>query len=365
MFIESVKLRNFRNYKSQNIEFKNGMNLLLGSNGVGKTNLLESIYLLSTTRSHRNDDEKDIISFGEDFAAVEGVVNSNNKKDKLDIILHKNGKTLTVNSVPVKKNSEFIGKLNAVLFSPSDMDLFDSSPRDRRKLIDMELGKLSARYMANLSNYLKYLKQRNAYLKNGNIDDLMLETYTEMLYDCQINIIKERKAFINSLNNYLSYFYNEISGSKNNLQMVYKSFVKEKNDEQLMKDEMKNIYSNLKDRDIVTKMTNNGVHREDYEFYLNNMNVAKFCSQGQKRMVILAIKLSIVQIIYQIKREYPILLLDDVFSELDSDHRTCLLRLLPNSVQTIITTTDIREVSLIRKQDVNIINIGKGMNNNG
>lgn len=365
MYIENIKVKNFRNYHNQSINFKNGMNILIGPNGIGKTNLLEAIYLLSTTRSHRNNDEKEMIRFNEEFAAVEGNITTKNGKDKLDVVIHKKGKSLSVNNILVKKNSEFIGKLNAVLFSPNDMDLFDSSPRDRRRLIDMEMGKLSRGYMLNLSSYLKYLKQRNAYLKQQRLGDVMLETYTELLFNPQIQIIKERNSFINSLNAYLSYFYNEISGEKNKLQMVYKSFIKEKQDVDIMKQEMKQAYESLKERDLTLKQTNIGIHREDYEFYLNNMNVSKYCSQGQKRMVILALKLSIVQIIYQIKREYPILLLDDVFSELDSEHRICLLRLLPNSVQTIITTTDLREVNLIRKQDVNIIRIGKGMINNG
>ncbi len=359
MYIESVRLKKFRNYSDQTFQLKNGMNLILGENGIGKTNLLESIYLLSTTRSHRNDDEKDMISFGEEFASVEAVSISKNGRDRLSIILHKKGKTLSLNGNMIKRNSEFIGKVNAVIFSPSEMNLFDDSPRERRRLIDMEIGKLSTGYMYNLSNYLKNLKQRNAYLKQGN-DKVMLETYTEMIYDPQIKIIKERDSFINALNAYLSYFYSEISGNQNELKMIYKSFIREKSDENKMKEEIKDTYDRLLERDIALKQTNIGIHREDYEFYLNDLNVAKYCSQGQKRMVILALKLSLVQIIYQIKREYPILLLDDVFSELDSNHRVCLLRLLPNSIQTIITTTDLREVSSVKKENINIINITKG-----
>lgn len=359
MYIESLRLKKFRNYSDQSIQLKNGMNLILGENGIGKTNLLESIYLLSTTRSHRNDDEKDMISFGEEFASVEATVVNKNGRDRLNIILHKKGKTLSLNNNMIKRNSEFIGKVNAVIFSPSEMNLFDDSPRERRRLIDMEIGKLSAVYMYNLSNYLKYLKQRNAYLKQGN-DKVMIDTYTEMIFDPQIKIIKERDSFINALNAYLSYFYNEISGSQNELKMVYKSFIKEKKDVNLMRKEIKETYDKMLERDMALKQTNIGIHREDYEFYLNDLNVAKYCSQGQKRMVILALKLALVQIIYQIKREYPILLLDDVFSELDSNHRICLIKLLPNSIQTIITTTDLREVSSIKKDNINIINITKG-----
>ena len=144
------------------------------------------------------------------------------------------------------------------------------------------------------------------------------------------------------------------------MKMVYQSFIEETKDEKIMLDQIDKTYEKMMERDILLKQTNIGIHREDYQFYLNKLDVSKYCSQGQKRMVILALKLSLVQIIYQIKREYPILLLDDVFSELDSNHRSCLLRLLPNSIQTIITTTDLREVNSIRPQDVNIINIKKG-----
>lgn len=364
MYIENIKLKNFRNYNNQSINLKNGMNILVGPNGIGKTNLLESIYLLSTTRSHRNDVEKDMISFNQEFAAVEGIVNTNNSKDKLNIILHKTGKTLSVNNVAVKRNSEFIGKVNAVLFSPADMDFFDAPPKDRRRLIDMEMGKLSTVYMSNLSNYLKALKQRNAFLKQSS-DKTMLSVYTDMIISPQIEIISQRNNFLKYINSYLTYFYNELSGSKNELVMTYKSFIKEKEDKQEMKNEMIETYNSLLDRDIFMKQTNTGIHREDYEFYLNKMDVGKFCSQGQKRMVILALKLSIVQIIYQIKREYPILLLDDVFSELDSQHRTCLLKLLPSTVQTIITTTDIHEVYTINRSDANILNFGKKVDVNG
>lgn len=360
MYIESVKLKKFRNYENQTFNLKNGMNLILGDNGIGKTNLLESIYLLSTTRSHRNDDDKDMIGFNQDFASVEGIVVSKNGKDKLDLILHKKGKTLSVNNVLVKRNSKFIGKLNAVIFSPSEMNLFDESPRERRRMIDMEIGKLSTSYMYNLSNYLKCLKQRNAYLKQGN-DKNVLDTYTEMINKPQINIIRERASFIKSLNLYLSYFYNEISNSDSELKMVYQSFIEETNDEKIMKEQIDDMYNKMLERDILLKQTNTGIHREDYAFYLDNMDVSKYCSQGQKRMVILALKLSLVQIIYQIKREYPILLLDDVFSELDANHRSCLLKLLPSSIQTIITTTDLREVNSINRSDLNLINIKKGV----
>jgi len=364
MYIDNLKLRNFRNYQEASIELKKGMNILMGENGVGKTNLLEAIYFLSTTRSHRNVDDAELICFGEDFASLEASVVYQAEHDRLGVMLYKNGKTLMVKNTPVKRTSEFVGRINAVLFSPSDMDLFDTAPKARRRLIDMELGKLSSLYMYELSKYLKCLKERNTYLKTGS-DPVMLETYTDMLYEPQIKIITNRARFVSSLNAYLSYFYNQLAGTNSKLIITYESFIKETSDESVMAQQIKQAYAASANRDRFTQMTNIGIHREDFTFYLDGKDVSKFASQGQKRMVILSIKLAIVQIIFQIKREYPILLLDDVFSELDAKRRLGLLRLLPSSVQTVITTTDAQEVGLVRGQNVNVITIAKGKILNG
>ena len=362
MFVESVKLKNYRNYRNETVDFTEGMNVIVGDNGEGKTNLLESIYLLSTTRSHRNDDDKELIQFEEEFASVEGIVRYKEDRSKLTAILHKTGKTIMINNQPVRKNSEFIGRLNAVLFEPGDMDFFDDAPKIRRRMVDMELGKLSLSYMHALSDYLKRLKERNAYLK-GNVDEMMLETYTELLYEPQIRIIRERNEFIKKINSYISYFYNEITGENHTITMKYRSIVEEKNDEQKMNEELSRLYENIRERDIYLKVTNIGIHREDYLFYLDDNDVSKYCSQGQKRMILLALKLAIVQIIFQVKREFPVLLLDDVFSELDARKRKNLYRLLPQTVQTIITTTDSDEIEV--NENVKLIQIRKGMVVNG
>ncbi len=363
MYVSSIRLRNYRNYENQIIDFDKGMNIVIGNNGEGKTNLLESIYLLSTTRSHRVDDNKELIRFDCEFGNVEGNVVINNQNSKLSVVVQKKGKTLMINNNPVRKNSEFIGKLNAVLFAPDDMNLFDDSPRIRRRLFDIEIGKLYPVYMYSLSNYLKYLKERNNYLK-GNVDRLMLETLTEIMYEPQIMIIKERSKFINHVNRYLSYYYNQISGEKHELNIEYRSVINEKENEDVMKEQLTKLYENIRERDIYLKQTNSGVHREDYVFYLDGKDVSMYCSQGQKRTVILALKMSIVQIIYDIRKEYPVLLLDDLFSELDSNRRYNVLKMLPASVQTIITTTDAREAELIRDKNVNFISIEKGMMEN-
>ncbi len=359
MHISSLRLRNYRNYENEIIQFINGMNILVGLNGEGKTNMLEAIYLLSTTRSHRNDDEKDLIKFENEFASVEGVINNQQGSDKLSIVLHRTGKSLLINNRLIKKNSEFIGRINAVLFTPNDMDLFDNSPKKRRRLVDMEIGKLSSLYMHSLSTYLKVLKERNNYLK-GKTDEIMLETLTELLFEPEIEIIRERYEFVKKINEYISYFYNQISGDENKVLMAYRSIISEMNDEEVMKNQLKSVYENSKDRDIALKQTNTGIHREDYLFYLNGKEVSKYCSQGQKRIIILALKMSIVQLIYQTKREYPVLLLDDVFSELDLNKRKGLIRLLPTTVQTIVTTTDLADIQDISRDKINEIYVRKG-----
>ncbi len=364
MYIENLSLRNFRNYREVSIPLQKGMNILVGENGVGKTNILEAIYFLSTTRSHRNVEDDELICFGKVFASIDASVVYQDDKKRLSVTISPSGKTLKISNIPVRRTSEFVGKVNAVLFAPSDMDLFDAAPKARRRLIDMELGKLSGVYMNELSKYLKCLKERNAYLKSGT-DPVMLETYTDMLCQPQIKIITNRLRFVNSLNVYLSYFYNQLAGTNSKLHIEYLSFVSEKNDESIMLQQIKDIYESTRERDMFTKSTNVGVHREDFAFYLDGKDVSKYASQGQKRMVILAIKLSIVQIIFQIRREYPVLLLDDVFSELDSKRRLGLLKLLPSSIQTIITTTDTAEVGMINQQNVNVINIAKGNVING
>ena len=363
MYVSSIRLRNYRNYENQIINFDRGMNIVIGNNGEGKTNLLEAIYLLSTTRSHRVDDNRELIRFDSEFGSVEGNVIFNNQSSRLSVVVHKKGKTLMINNNPVRKNSEFIGKLNAVLFAPDDMNLFDDSPKIRRRLFDIEIGKLYSIYMYSLSNYLKYLKERNNYLK-GNVDRLMLETLTEIMYEPQIQIIKERNNFINRINKYLSIYYSQISGEEHDLKIEYRSVITEKENEEVMKQQLTRLYENIRERDIYLKQTNTGVHREDYVFYLDERDVSMYCSQGQKRTVILALKMAVVQIIYDIRKEYPVLLLDDLFSELDSNRRYNVLKMLPSSIQTIITTTDAREAELIRDKIVNFINIEKGMMEN-
>jgi DNA replication and repair protein RecF len=341
MRITSLTLRNFRNYVSCSLILSEGVTLFLGSNAQGKTNLLEAIYLLSTTRSHRVYDESQCIRRGENTANLGVQVEEDGARFMLGMILHPDGKTLTFQKQALKRTSEFIGKLNAVLFSPSDMDLFETSPRERRKLMDVEMGKISVPYLTHLNRYQKVLKERNAYLKEKNIDLSYLEVLTKQCIDSQIDIIELRHRFIDDLNEHLQEYFMKISVSDVKVWATYKAPVegREGIEKQLIEKFAKNS-----ERDLVFRQTHLGVHRDDIEFTMEGVPVETFASQGQKRMMVLAIKCALIAMIEKRTDRKPILLLDDVLSELDAIRRKALFTALDPTLQTLITTTDLEDV---------------------
>lgn len=341
MRITSITLRNFRNYATCSLVLSEGVTLFLGSNAQGKTNLLEAIYLLSTTRSHRVNEESQCIRRGETAANLGIQVEEDGARFMLGMILHPDGKTLTFQRQALKKTSEFIGKLNAVMFSPSDMDLFETSPRDRRRLMDVEMGKISIPYLIHLNRYQKVLKERNAYLKEKNIDMSYLEVLTKQCIDSQIEIINLRHQFIDDLNEHLQEYFSNISVSEVKVNASYKAPVESRDgiEKQLIEKFSRNI-----ERDLIFRQTHLGVHRDDIEFTMEGVEVGSFASQGQKRVMVLAIKCSLIAMIEKRTKRKPILLLDDVLSELDSIRRKALFTALDPSLQTLITTTDLQDV---------------------
>jgi len=341
MRITSLTLRNFRNYPSCSLILPEGVTLFLGSNAQGKTNLLEAIYLLSTTRSHRVYDESQCIRRGENTANLGIQVEEDGAHFMLGMILHPEGKTLTFQKQALKKTSEFIGKLNAVLFSPADMDLFETSPRERRKLMDVEMGKISGPYLIHLNRYQKVLKERNAYLKEKQIDLSYLEVLTKQCIDSQIDIIKLRHRFIDDLNEHLQEYFRKISVSDVKVGANYKAPVEgnEEIEKQLIEKFIKNS-----ERDLVLRQTHCGVHRDDIEFTMEGVPVETFASQGQKRVMVLAIKCALIAMIEKRTHRKPVLLLDDVLSELDAIRRKALFTALDPTLQTLITTTDLEDV---------------------
>lgn len=343
MKIETLKIRNFRNYESCVLIFKKGINFITGKNGQGKTNLLESIYYLSCTKSHRTNMNLDLIKKDAPFFILEADIVKNNSKMNLKCIVNESGKNLYFYKTPVKKVSDFIGTLNAVMFCPNDMNLFQNSPKERRKFVDLELSKLSKSYTNTLNTYYKLLKERNVYLKQNTIDHSFIEVMNEQMIDAQITIIKQRQKFVDDMIQNSENFYHKLSDDDTKISCKYVSFV-EYDDDEKMKEKMIEKYDKLKERDLLYKVTTAGIHKDDFIFMINEREVSSYASQGQIRSIILALKLGIVKTIFLLTKTYPVLLLDDVFSELDQDRRMKLLHLLDDEMQIFISSTDKIEI---------------------
>ena len=268
---------------------------------------------------------------------VQATVESNHRKEELKVIVDHQKKHLFRFQNPVKKYSDFIGIENAILFCPDDLSLFTSSPKNRRRFIDIELMKLSKTYTATLSSYQKMLKQRNQALKQGKVDDCLVQIYLEQMIDVQSIIMKQRNEFINSLMIKARELYPFFSNEKENIEAKYMTFIDLDGD---MKSHMKEAYDKVFDKEKKYHQTLIGIHRDDILFELNGKPVCEVASQGQKRSFVLALKLGLAQIIYEKSGQYPILLLDDVFSELDDFRKQQLIEKLPKNMQIFITTTE-------------------------
>ncbi len=335
MQVKSLKLRNFRNYASASFTFHPSLNVITGNNGIGKTNILESILLTSNTKSFRTSDDKDMIRDGTEYARVE--IDSDSGRFK--VVLNKAGKTLFLNDLPVKKTSDFIGKLNAVLFKPNDLELFTQSPRERRKILDIEIGKISRTYLDALLRYNLLLKDKNRLLKEEKIDEIYLSLIESSMVDPIQTIIEERTDFFCFINEKLSGIYQKISGSETQISVVYRqccSF-----------DSISESIRKNRERDFYLRYTAFGPHHEDYSFLMNGHDLDSVASQGQRRMVLIAFKFAIVDYIRAKSGKIPVVLLDDILSELDPYNRERLLQNLPEGSQTFLTDTDIRELKLL------------------
>lgn len=360
MKIKNLRLRSFRNLKDVSVVFSPGLNIILGSNGQGKTNLLEAVYYLSTTKSHRNVDDQQLITSGEEFATLDCKALYQQHEVAYSAVIHRKGKTLCINQQPLRKVSEFVGKINAVIFSPLDMNLFDSSPGTRRRLLDIELGKMSTLYITFLNQYSQLLKNRNNYLKQGINDLNLLEAINQQMITPQLEVIKQRNYLVNRFNEEITPLYRQLSKTDSTVKIDYLSVIPYNADEQEMSNQLVAKQKSYEERDILTKQTNFGIHREDLAFWLDNQLVENYASQGQKRMIIIALKLALLKIIREKTDETPILLLDDVLSELDLNHRNALIQLLPEEVQTIITATDKNNIEPELLEKAQLLKIEKG-----
>lgn len=334
--INTISINNFRSYEQEKIMLGNNINVFIGKNGQGKTNLLEAIYFVSNIRSHRTKDDLDLIKRDQDFARI---IVENNNSEKIVCVIHDKGKYFSINDNTVKTTSEMLGKINTVLFYPTETRLFSDSPAVRRAFFDVEIGKVSNQYTQNFQQFNNLLKDRNRLLKEQEVDEILLEIITKNISNVQIPIIHERKILINYINKTINKYLEKLINKDLDINIEYRSTVKDLDEDAMIK-----RYDSNKRRDVFNKVTSEGIHRDDYVIYSHGIEVEKFLSQGQIRIVLLAIKFVLVEYIYIKTKETPILLLDDVLSELDEDNQMNLINTIPKQVQTIITTTDNYEI---------------------
>lgn len=357
MKINKIILKNYRNYDNLEIDFNDNLNIIIGDNAQGKTNLLESIYVLAVTKSFLSITDKSLIKFDNKFSIIKGVLESNNSKDNLEILFNDNGKVVRINNKEIKKLSDYISKMNVVIFSTDNIRMFKESPGARRKYFNVQISQMNRKYLKLLNDYNVILRQRNEFLKIINLNKKSDIDYLDILdnkyVDISLEIYNYRNEYVNSINNYLDDMFHSITDNKG-IKLRYISNMD--NDREVLFDKLK---KNL-NKEIMYKMTLIGPNRDDFCFYFDNKNLSLYGSQGQIRSAVLALKMSEVLLFTDKVGESPILLLDDMFSELDINKRNNILRHLINDVQTVITTTDIENISEDIRKKANVYRIENG-----
>ena len=338
MIIKSLELENFRNYDSLILNFDEGTNILYGDNAQGKTNVLEAIYVSATTKSHKGSKDKEIINFDKEEAHIRTFLSKGDMDYRVDMHLRKSkSKGIAINGQKLKKAAELLGLLNVVFFSPEDLSIIKDGPSGRRSFVDMELCQLDKYYLYNLNQYNKIINQRNKLLKDFYFNPDLKDTIT--VWDSQLvsygkQMIEARIKFVEQLNEIIEQIHKNLSGGKENLKITYEPDV-------TCEDFERKLSMNM-ERDIKLKFTSVGPHRDDFGFMVNGIDIRKFGSQGQQRTAALSLKLAEIELVKQITKDNPILLLDDVLSELDSNRQNYLLNSI-GDIQTIITCTGLDE----------------------
>lgn len=338
MILKSIALNHFRNYSDMFLEFDKGTNILYGDNAQGKTNILEAVYVSGTTKSHKVSKDKELIQFGQEESHIRTVVERDGLDYQIDMHIKKHKpKGIAINKVPIKKASELFGILNIVFFSPEDLNIIKNGPSERRRFLDMELCQLDRIYLYHLTKYNKILNQRNKLLKDINFRPELADTLS--VWDMQLieygkKIINSRNKFIERLNQIVPDIHKKLSGNREELILHYEPNVKE--------DDMESELLKNQARDLKFGMTSIGPHRDDMCFNIQDVDIRRFGSQGQQRSCALSLKLSEIELVKQSIKETPVLVLDDVLSELDSSRQNFLLNSI-HDIQTVITCTGLDE----------------------
>lgn len=342
--LNKITLINFRNHQKEIIEFKKPITYLTGYNGIGKTAILEAIYFSFTTKSFRTSNDRDLIFNNQEFSKMNLELNNQN----IEIVISKKGKKIKVNGVEKRRLSDYIGDFNAVLFVPEDINLIRGTPANRREFVDLEMFQLDKRYLNLLNKYQKVLKQRNSLLKNLKINDdyTFLNILGEQLLEIGLEIIEKRQEFIDRLNEQINKF--ELLPNKK-INLVYKPNVEEEQFQQSIRKKQ--------NQDILYETTLNGPHKDDFIVLFDEKDAKVFASSGEQRLIVLSLKLALLKVIELKTKRKPILLLDDVLSDLDETRKELFLTKLPNTNQIIMTSVE----KINENKQIEIININKGV----
>jgi DNA replication and repair protein RecF len=366
MRIDRLELLNYRNYEELELSFSSEINVFIGENAQGKTNVMESLYVLSMAKSHRASNDKELIRWGTDYAKIKGDVYRKYGKLPLEITLSKKGKSAKVNHLEQRRLSEYIGQLNVVMFAPEDLNLVKGSPQVRRRFIDMEIGQISPVYLHDLVTYQKLLKQRNHILKQNYgkkmIDDVMFDVYTEQFIEAAVKIIQKRYQFMDLLQKWAEPIHQGISRGLEQLQIRYQpiSGLKPEWTSKEMASFLEQKLAEVRKRELERGLTLVGPHRDELGFIVNGYDVQTYGSQGQQRTTALSLKLAEIELIKQEVGEAPVLLLDDVLSELDDYRQSHLLNTIRGSVQTFVTTTSVEGIQHETIQSARLFEVSHG-----
>lgn len=356
MYIKSIELMDYRNYPSLCLEFEKGTNILYGDNAQGKTNILEAIYVAATTKSHKGSKDSEMIHFGKEEAHIRTYLEKEGVNTRVDMHLRRSkSKGIAIDSQKIKKAADLLGLCNVVVFSPEDLNLIKEGPAGRRSFVDMELSQIDSFYLYNLSNYNKIINQRNQLLKDLYFNPALRETlsiWDEQLAGYASKIIERRRQFVDQLNEIIYDIHKKLSGGKEEIKVIYLPDTEEG-------DIVDKLAAN-REKDIKNKTTSVGPHRDDFGFMVGDIDVRKYGSQGQQRTAALSLKLSEIELVKKITNDTPILLLDDVLSELDSNRQNYLLNSI-GDIQTIITCTGLEEFVNNRFQINRVFKVENGI----
>ena len=363
MVIKTLDIQNFRNYSSLKLDLDDKLNIIYGPNGQGKTNLLESIYILGCTNFHRSFTSDNLIKSGEEKSIIKGKLIKDISYN-LEIDLTKSRKQVKIDDKVVTKLTDYIEKMNVIIFSSEDLDLIKGSPGERRKYFNLELSQLSINYYSALNDYNKLLKIRNEYLKELSLDMPIDLNYFHILTDYLVNksifIYQMRNKFVEKLNKICPPIFEEIANIKGFNIKYHPSIELENFDKETIKKALEDAYNNHLEKEIKLKSTLYGPHRDDFSFNIEDNNLREFGSQGQQKMAVISLKLSEIEVFKDFKQTSPIILLDDVFSDLDNKKKNNLLKHIKGDMQVIITTTDLDSIDEKLLSKAKLIHIENG-----